>query len=97
VSPKLRPFYVGVRANALGTYDDDKGYFLDSGQINQLGYNPKSQTDYSAVLGWVLNDFVRIRAEYTRRDIDMVNGTTPGIRGLSKKMDLYAVEVGASF
>lgn len=96
-TPALRPFYLGLRANALGTYDDDEGYLLDSRRASSLGYNMESQTDWSAVVGWEINDWVRLRVEYTHRDIDLVRGVSSAIRNASRDVDLYAVEVGGSF
>jgi hypothetical protein len=45
----------------------------------------------------VLNDHVRIRAEYTHRDIDLVNGVTQAIRHDAENANFYVVEVGVSF
>ena len=41
-SPELAPFYVAVRANGLGTYDDDRGYLLDVRYGGRLGYNVRA-------------------------------------------------------
>jgi hypothetical protein len=97
ISGTLRPFYAGLRANALGTYDDDEGYLLDSRRSSTLGYNMNTLTAYSAVLGWELTSNLRLRAEYTRSDIDLVRGVTPEIRAAARKTDYFAVAMGASF
>jgi hypothetical protein len=86
-----------VRANALGTYDEDEGYLLDSRRSGTLGYNMKTLTAYSAVLGWELTSHLRLRAEYTRTDIDLVRGVTPAIRLGAGKADYFAVAMGAAF
>lgn len=96
-SEVLRPFYAGLRANALGTYDGGEGYLLDSGMRSTLGYNMESLTAYSAVLGWELSRNLRLRAEYTHRDVGLVRGVTPEIQASARELDSFAVEVGASF
>lgn len=93
----LRPFYLGLRANALGTYDDGEGYLLDSRRGSSLGYNMQSLTAYSAVLGWELSQNLRLRAEYTHSDIDLVRGVSQALRDAAGNADAFAVEVGASF
>jgi hypothetical protein len=97
LSETLRPFYVGVRANALGTYDGGRGYLVDFRQAATLGYNVESLTAYSAVLGWEMTRNLRLRAEYTRNDIDLVRGVTQSIRDAARNVDSFGVEVGASF
>ena len=97
LSETLRPFYLGLRANALGTYDDGEGYLVDFRQGGSLGYNVEALTAYSAVLGWELNQNLRLRAEYTHNDIDLVRGVTQSMRNAAKKADTFGVEVGASF
>ncbi len=96
-SDLLRPFYVGVRANALGTYDGDEGYLLDVRRSGSLGYNMESLTEYSAVLGWELSHYLRLRAEYTRSQIDLVRGVTSDLRAAARDADFFAIELGASF
>ena len=97
ISETLRPFYLGLRADALGTYDEDAGYLLDSRESSTLGYNMESLTAYSAVLGWELTRNVRLRAEYTHKDIDLVRGVTDALRKAARDNDIFAIEVGASF
>jgi hypothetical protein len=97
ISETLRPFYLGLRANALGTYDADEGYLLDSRRRSTLGYNMQSLTAYSAVLGWELSQNLRLRAEYTHGDIDLVRGVSQALRDAAGDTDAFAVEVGASF
>lgn len=97
LSETLRPFYLGLRADALGTYDANRGYLLDFREGGTLGYNMESLTAYSAVLGWELNQNLRLRAEYTHNDVEMVRGVSDTIRDAARKNDTFAVEVGASF
>lgn len=96
-SEALRPFYVGLRANALATFDRDEGYSLDKGLRSTLGYNMESLTAWSGVLGWNLTGNVRLRVEYTRLEIDLVRGVPDAIRDASGDSDLYAFEVGVAF
>jgi hypothetical protein len=97
LAPALRPFYAGVRASALGTYDDGKGYLLDSRRASTLGYNMDSLTAYSAVLGWEITPNLRLRAEYTHQSISLVEGVTRAIRSAASPADYFAFEVGAGF
>jgi hypothetical protein len=93
----LRPFYMGLRANALATYDGDEGYALDKRLRPTLGYNVEQLTAYSIVFGWDLTANVRLRAEYTRLLVDLVHGVPDAIRDLAGDFDVYALEVGVSF
>jgi hypothetical protein len=93
----LRPFYLGLRANALDTFDDGDGYALDKRLRPSLGYNLESLTAYSLVFGWDLTANVRLRAEYTRLDLDAVRGVTEAIRRAASDADLYGLEVGVAF
>ncbi len=98
--PALAPVYLGLRANALGTYDDNKGYVLDSRYERSLGYNMKSLTAYSVVLGWQLTDNVTVRTEYTLQDIDLVTGAEAAVPGISRLADdahYYGLEVAVTF
>jgi hypothetical protein len=93
----FRPFYAGVRANALGTYDSEEGYMLDMRRNDTLGWNMESLTAYSAVLGWDITPWLRLRSEYTNQRIDLVRGVTPAIRSNARDADFYAVELGGHF
>lgn len=96
-APVLAPFYLGLRADGLGTYDSDRGYLLDFRLSGTVGYNAKSYQAYSLVLGWRMTDGVTLRAEYSLRDVDVVNGVTDVIRGDAEGQDLYGVEIGVDF
>ena len=97
ISDALKPFYVGARGSGLGTYRDDEGYALDARFRPTLGYNMEALTAYSAVFGWDVSRFLRLRAEYTLLDADLVTGVDSAIRNESTQIDYFAVEVGASF
>jgi hypothetical protein len=96
-APLLEPFYLGLRANGLGTYDSDEGYLLDSRVRETLGYNAKTLEVYSIVIGWRLLDGVTLRAEYSFWDVDVVDGVDAAIRSSVDDRNLYAVEVGVAF
>jgi hypothetical protein len=96
-SPVLRPFYLGLRADGLGTYDDGRGYLLDVRQSPNLGWNSSRLQAYSIVLGWRMTDGVTLRAEYSFRDIGLVEGVDAAVRGAAEDQDLYGVEIGVDF
>lgn len=96
-SPVLAPFYVGARANGLGTYDSNEGYILDSRQSGNLGFNAKSLAAYTTVLGWRIADGITLRAEYSINDVGVVHGVTAAIRENAKDQDTYGVEIGVAF
>jgi len=93
----LRPFYAGVRGQSLGTTDTDKGYLLDFRRASTLGYNMQQQLALSGVLGWDITEWLRLRAEYTHLDIDLVRGVTQAIRQDARDNDYWAVELGGHF
>jgi hypothetical protein len=97
ISEDLKPFYVGARGSGLGTYRDDEGYALDARLRPTLGYNMEALTAWSAVFGWELSRFLRLRMEYTLLDADLVTGVASDIRNESTRLDYFGVEVGASF
>jgi hypothetical protein len=97
LSRPLAPFYLGVRANALGTFDGDAGYLLDFRRSSQLGFNMESLTAYSTVLGWDLTSNLRLRVEYTFQDIDLVRGVSLAVADAARRADFFAIELGASF
>jgi hypothetical protein len=96
-APVLAPFYLGLRADGLGTYDSDEGYLLDSRMGSTVGWNAKSYEAYSMVLGWRMSDGVTLRAEYSIRDVGLVNGVNDAIRHDSGGQDLYGIEIGVDF
>ena len=96
-APVLAPFYLGLRADGLGTYDSGEGYLLDSRQNATLGFNAKSLQAYSMVLGWRMTDGVTLRAEYSFRDVDVVNGVTGTIQDDAGDQGLYGIEIGVDF
>jgi hypothetical protein len=96
-APVLAPFYLGVRADGLGTYDSDKGYLLDFRQAGLFGWNSSALEAYSLVFGWRITDGVTLRAEYSFRDVDLVNGVDADTRDAADSQDLYGVEIGVDF
>ena len=96
VHSSLRDVYLGVRADAIGTYDDLRGHLLDV-RSGAIGYNMSSLTEYSAVLGWKLLDGLTLRTEYTRREIELVTGTPFLIQTAVDGMNAFAVELGVAF
>ena len=96
IDDALRDFYLGVRANAIGTYDDLRGHLLDV-RSGAIGYNMSSLGEYSAVLGWQMLRGVTLRAEYTRREIELVTGTPLLISTAVDGMNAFALELGVSF
>jgi hypothetical protein len=61
VSPRLDPFYLGLRSSGWGTFDRDEGYLLDMRYKDTLGYNQRSLQAASLVLGWVPPGSYRLR------------------------------------
>jgi hypothetical protein len=97
VAPELKDFYLGFRAHGLGTYDEDEGYLLDFRYSGSLGYNMEAIDAYSTVIGWKMLEWVTLRTEYTHAEIDLVKGVDSAIRGASKPIDSWGVEVGIAF
>jgi hypothetical protein len=96
-SRELTPLYLGLRANGVGTYDRDRGYLLDVRQSGAFGWNTESLQVYSLVLGWKMTRRLRLRAEYSVLDVDLVRGVTDDIRDLAERNDVFAIELGADF
>ncbi|MBW2386299.1 MAG: hypothetical protein JRG92_21940 [Deltaproteobacteria bacterium] len=96
LTAELDAFYIGVRATGLGTFDDGFGYMFDFRQPD-IGYNMRSLIDYSVVIGWHLIDWTTLRIEYTRRSIDLVDGTPAGIHALSSDLNHFGIELGVHF
>jgi hypothetical protein len=97
IAPELAPFYVGLRANGLGTYDDDEGYVLDIRQAFTLGYNVSALQAYSIVLGWEMTRWTTLRAEFSHQDITLVDGTPRWIRDAARDANYFGIELGAAF
>jgi len=97
ISPELEPFYLALRANGLGTYDDDEGYLLDIRDVSRIGYNADSLEAYSIALGWHLTKYATLRLEYTRRTESVVDGLPRAIRNDTTEGDLFGIELGAAF
>ena len=66
-------------------------------RASSLGWNMESLTAYSAVLGWDITSWLRLRSEYTNQRIDLVRGVPASIRAQARDADFYAVELGGHF
>jgi hypothetical protein len=97
ISPELASLYLALGANALGTYDSNKGYLLDVRQAGRLGYNMESQTAFSVALGWHMTPWATFRAEYTRQLIDLVRNVPVELRDAASGSDYFGVELGVAF
>ena len=97
VAPQLEPFYLGLRSSALGTFDRDEGYLLDSRYASTLGYNQRWLQAASLVLGWRLTTLATLRAEYTVQRVGLVRGVSDGIESAAGRGDFLAVDLGVAF
>jgi hypothetical protein len=97
IAPELAPFYLALRANGLGTYDADEGYLLDVRTLGNLGYNAQSLEEYNLALGWHLTRWATLRLEYTRREIELVDGASRALGNDAGGEDEFAIELGAAF
>lgn len=97
VSSALRPLFVGVRVDGVGTWDADRGYLLDVRYTGAYGYNMENLVAYTAVAGWRLGDSLTLRAEYSRRDVDLVTGAEGVVPGRLGDEDLYTIELGVHY
>lgn len=97
IAPELTPFYLALRANGLGTYDDSEGYLLDIFDVARVGYNAESLHAYSIALGWHLTRHTTLRIEYTRRVESLVDGLPASLRNDASTANLFGVELGAAF
>jgi hypothetical protein len=96
-SRSLDRAYLGLRSSALGTYDDDEGYLLDSRYAPTLGYNMSELTAWSAVLGYRLAPGLTLRVEYTRSLVDLVRGVADPIRDAADDVDFVGADVRLAF
>ncbi|RIL03945.1 MAG: hypothetical protein DCC71_14605 [Proteobacteria bacterium] len=97
IAPELAPFYLALRANGLGTYDDGEGYVLDVSDAFRVGYNQEALEAYSIALGWRMTRWTTLRLEYTRRQMRLVDGVPRSFRNDAGGSDLFGVELGAAF
>jgi hypothetical protein len=95
--PELAPATLGLRADGISTGDSDRGYLLAIDYVGTLGYNMRSFTAYSAVLGWQLGSATALRAEYSLRDIDLVRGAGAVLGDEADDADTFGVEIGVQF
>jgi hypothetical protein len=96
-SPELRAFYVALRANGVGTYDDDEGYLLDIRTTYPLGYNLRSLDAYSVAVGWRVTRWTTLKLEYTHQRFTLVRGARAALRGAADDTDFFGAELAVSF
>jgi hypothetical protein len=97
ISPLLDPVYLALRANGLGTYDNDQGYLLDF-RYGDVGYNMRSLDTYAIALGVPLGDHITLKAQYTLQNINLVRGITdPEILEGADNADFFGMEIGVHF
>ncbi len=97
ISPALDPMYLAVRANGLGTYDNDEGYLLDF-RYRNVGYNMRALDAYAIALGLPLGRNIVIKAQYTLQNLSLVRGIDdPEIHEAASDPDFFGVEIGVHF
>lgn len=97
VAPELTPFYLALRANGLGTYDDEEGYLLDVRDMHRLGYNAKLLEAYSLAVGWRLTQWATLRVEYSHRRYELVDGASGALGNDAGDQNEFGIELGAAF
>ncbi len=95
--PELSPAYFGLRADGVSTGDDELGYLLDVRYGDTLGFNMRSLSAYSAVVGWRLGGATTLRAEYSLRDIELIEGVPSSVQSDARDADTFGIEVGVRF
>jgi|GEM_PF-3529180 len=95
-SPELRPLYLALRANGLGTYDDGRGYLLDSRYGRSLGYAMRALDEYALVLGWRLGRFLTLKAQYSVQRVSLVRGAG-ALRHAADDANYFAAAVELHF
>jgi len=93
----LEPFYLGLRAHGLGTYDAGRGYLLDFRYAGTLGYNMRALEMFTGVLGWHLTPWLDLRIEYNHALIDLVRGVPSTLSHQARAADTLAFELGGHF
>jgi hypothetical protein len=97
ISPALDPIYLALRANGLGTYDDDEGYLLDF-RYRDVGYNMDALDAYAIALGLPLGSNIVLKAQYTIQSIGLVRGIDdPEIREAADDANFFGMEIGVHF
>ncbi|MGH9887129.1 MAG: hypothetical protein ACREBE_16505, partial [bacterium] len=98
ISPALAPMYLALRANGLGTYDNDEGYLLDFRYGNSLGYNMRALDAYSIALGLPLGDHIVVKAQYALQNIALVHGIDDDeILESADDANFFGMEIGVKF
>ena len=97
ISPALDPMYLAVRANGLGTYDEDEGYLLDF-RYRDVGYNMRALDAYAIALGLPLGNHIVLKAQYTIQNMDLVRGIVDeNVREAANDADFFGMEIGVHF
>lgn len=96
-SPVLRPFYLALRANGLGTYDGGRGYLLDVRYTGRFGYNMQSLEAYSLGVGWRLCRWATLKLEYTYQDADLVGGAGGVLGARAADASYWGAGLGLAF
>jgi hypothetical protein len=98
ISPSLAPMYLALRANGLGTYDNDEGYLLDFRYDDALGYNMRALDQYAVALGLPLGERIVLKAQYTLQNIALVHGIDdPAILENDNDDNFFGMEIGVKF
>lgn len=96
-APLLAPLYLGIRGDDLRSTDGSRGYLLDFRFADSLGYNMRSLSAISTVVGLRIGKHLTLRAEYRFQDVDVVRGVSPGIAAAADDGHGFALEVGGAF
>jgi len=98
ISPSLAPMYLALRANGLGTYDNDEGYLLDFRYDDSLGYNMRALDAYAVALGLPLGDRIVLKAQYALQNIALVHGIDDAeILDNDEDANFFGMEIGVTF
>jgi hypothetical protein len=96
-SSELRAFYLALRANGVGTYDDDEGYLLDIRTTYPLGYNLRALDAYSVAIGWRVTRWTTLKLEYTHQRFSLVRGARGALGGAADDTDFLGAELAVFF
>lgn len=98
ISPALAPMYLALRANGLGTYDNDEGYLLDFRYEDTLGYNMRALDAYSVALGLPLGERIVLKAQYALQNVALVHGIDDEeVLENGDDANFFGMEIGVRF
>jgi hypothetical protein len=90
--------YLALRANGLGTYDNDEGYLLDFRYDDTLGYNMRALDAYAIALGLPLGERIVLKAQYALQNIALVHGIDDEeILENGDDANFFGMEIGVEF